>query len=299
LRWSPADLAMGGWQLEEALREDASHQYKAVITVQTDTSTSISNNIPNIRAAITAANHPALLMVDCIASFCCEPFDMDAWGVDVMLTASQKGLMTPPGLAIVYLGEKVWKHHEAADLNTPYWNWQPRAKPAFYAERFCGTAPTHHLFGLREALNMLFEEGMEGVWNRHRRQASAVWAAVEAWSESGQLSLNVAAPEDRSTAVTTVRTAAGLAPKLRQWTEENTGLTLGIGLNPSPTGEPIDDIFRIGHMGHMNPHALLGTLACIDTALVALDIIDSAVGVQAAVRDIALDDNALSGVDTN
>jgi len=106
-------------QLEEALREDASHQYKAVITVQTDTSTSISNNIPNIRAAITAANHPALLMVDCIASFCCEPFDMDAWGVDVMLTASQKGLMTPPGLAIVYLGEKVWKHHEAADLNTP------------------------------------------------------------------------------------------------------------------------------------------------------------------------------------
>lgn len=276
-------------RVEAALREDKQHRIKAVITVQTDTATSISNSIPQIRRGMQAANHPALLMVDCIASFACEPFDMDAWGVDVMLTASQKGLMTPPGLAIAYLGEKVWDHHAAAGLNTPYWNWKPRAKPTFYAERFCGTAPTHHLFGLREALDMLLEEGMEAVWNRHRIQASAVWAAVEAWghSSSGALVLNVPEPTDRSLAVTTVNTEPGLAPRLRTWCADQTGLTLGIGLNPVPTGAPVDSLFRIGHMGHLNFHSLLGTLSCIDAGLTALGATQEAgAGIQAATHVI-------------
>jgi alanine-glyoxylate transaminase/serine-glyoxylate transaminase/serine-pyruvate transaminase len=273
--------------VQATLEADKGHLIKAVITVQTDTSTSTSNDIAGIRQAMSATAHPALLMVDCIASFACEPFDMDAWGVDVMLTASQKGLMTPPGLGIVFIRDTVWPLHETADLKTPYWDWGPRARPAFYAARFCGTAPTHHLFGLREALDMLLEEGMENVWNRHRVQAEAVWAAVDAWGAGGAMNLNVTLPSDRSLAVTTVNTEPGLAPRLRSWCELNTGLTLGIGLTPTPSGLPVNNIFRIGHMGHLNPHALLGTLGSIEAGLIALGVDAGSGGTQAALQLIA------------
>jgi len=253
-----------------ALAADKSHSIKAVLTVQTDTATSVTNNIPRIREAMDAAAHPALLMVDCIASFACEPFDMDAWRVDVMVTGCQKGLMTPPGLGIVYIGEKVWPLHEKAQLKTPYWNWELRARPSYYAARFCGTAPTHHLFGIREALNMLLEEGIENVWNRHRIQAQAVWAAVSVWSQYGPLEFNVPLESDRSLVVSSIVTEDDLAARLRKWCETQAGLTLGIGLNLDPSGNPTDSLFRIGHMGHLNPHSLLGTIGCIETGLNAL-----------------------------
>ena len=274
-------------QVAAALQADTQHQIKAVITVQTDTATSVNNDIPSIRQAMDSIGHPALLMVDCIASFACEPFDMDKWQVDVMITASQKGLMTPPGLAIVFIRDTVWPLYEKADLKTPYWDWGPRAKPAFYAARFCGTAPTHHLYALREALDILLEEEMVHVWHRHHVQATAVWAAVDAWSISGKLQLNVPVLSDRSLVVTCVRTESGLAARLREWCEQESGLTLGIGLSLVPGGKPTDSVFRIGHMGHLNPHVLLGTLACIETGLKALGTTDPGDGVQAAMQVIA------------
>jgi len=273
--------------VEQALRADSGHQIKAVITVQTDTATSITNDIAAIRQAMSAASHPALLMVDCIASFACEPFSMDKWEVDVMITASQKGLMTPPGVAIVFVRDTVWAAHKKADLITPYWNWQPRVTPSFYAEHFCGTAPTHHLYGLREALNMLLEEGMDNVWNRHRIQAECVWAAVQAWSINDAMQLNVPLTADRSLAVTSVKTLDGLAPKLRSWCEEQAGLTLGIGFNLEKHDSPTQSAFRIGHMGHLNPHTLLGTLATIETGLKAIGITDIDSGIDAAMEVIA------------
>ncbi len=273
-------------QVEAALKADTQLKIKAVITVQTDTATSVTNDIPAIRRMMTATDHPALLMVDCIASFACEPFDMDGWGVDVMITASQKGLMTPPGLAMVFIQPTVWASHMAAGLKTPYWDWEPRVYPAYFAARFCGTPPTHHLYGLREALDMLLEEGMENVWHRHQVQAAAVWAAVDAWSETGSLWFNVPLVSNRSLAVTTVKTREGLASLLRAWCEKEAGLTLGVGLSLLPNGEPTNSVFRIGHMGHLNPHSLLGTLGCIEMGLKALGVVVKASGVSAAMKVI-------------
>ena len=274
-------------RIAHALQADTDHKIKAVMTVQTDTATSVTNDIALIRNVLNETGHPALLMADCIASFACEPFDMDKLGVDVMVTASQKGLMTPPGLAIVFISENVWPLHEKAELKTPYWNWKPRARPAFYAAQFCGTAPTHHLYGIREALDMLLEEGMENIWHRHRVQAEAVWAAVQAWGSAGALQLNVPVEAHRSLAVTCVMTQGNLAARLRRWCDQEAGLTLGIGLNLVPSGPANENIFRIGHMGHLNPHSLLGTLACIETGLNVLQPGSVGKGVEAASAVIA------------
>lgn len=281
---NPADI-------EAALKADTRQEIKAVITVQTDTATSLTNDIPGIRSAMSSADHPALLMVDCIASFACEPFHMDEWGVDLMITASQKGLMTPPGIAVMFIRDTVWPSYEKADLKTPYWDWMPRVKPSYFAARFCGTPPTHHLYGLREALDMLLEEGMDNVWNRHRVQARAVWAAVESWGAGGAVQLNVPLQTDRSLAVTSIKTTEGLAPRLREWCEREAGLTLGVGFSLVRDGEPTTSAFRIGHMGHLNPHSLLGTLGCIEAGLQALDVNSSGRGVEAAIQVITSNTN--------
>lgn len=279
----PADPA----RVQAALEADTTHTFKAVITVQTDTSTSSSNDIPALRQAIDAAQHPALFMVDAIASFGCEPMQMHAWGVDVLLTASQKGLMTPPGLAIVFIAEKVWSLHESAQLNTPYWDWKPRANPSVFPEHFSGTPPTHHLFGLREAVDMLLEEDMEHVWQRHRTLATCVWRAVDAWGSNGEIRCHVPVQAHRSTAVTAIDTAAGDALRLRDWCEREMGLILGVGLKPTPTATLLDNGFRIGHMGHLNPAMLFGTLGCIDAGLKALDIQHGSGALEAASAWIA------------
>ena len=135
--------------------------------VQTDTASSVRNDVAAVRRALDAADHPALLMVDCIASMACEPYEMDAWGVDVTLAASQKGLMTPPGLGFVWAGPRALAAHQTADMRTRYWDWTFRLQEGPQYLRFCGTAPVSHIFGFREALRMIDEEGLEARWQRH------------------------------------------------------------------------------------------------------------------------------------
>src|SRR6056297_1756418 len=196
-------------RLESRLRADAGHRIRAVLAVQVDTASSVRSDIAAIRAAIDAAGHPALLMVDCIACLACDAFEMDAWGVDVMVTGSQKGLMTPPGLGFVYYNRKADAARARLKRVSGYWDWRPRTDPDQFYQYFCGTAPTHHLYGLREALDMILrEEGLEAVWARHAALARAVWAACDAWGAGGPLEMNVADPADRSHAVTSLRIGA-------------------------------------------------------------------------------------------
>ncbi|MHA3978934.1 pyridoxal-phosphate-dependent aminotransferase family protein [Halovulum sp. GXIMD14794] len=260
-------------RVEARLREDRGHEIRAVLTVQTDTATSVNNDIEALSQAIRAAGHPALYMVDSIASFACAPMQMDAWGVDVLLTACQKGLMTPPGLSFTFVSPKARAVREALDRPvSPYFDWLPRLAPQIFYQNFHGTAPTHHLFGLRAALDMIAEEGLENVLARHAAFARTVWSAVEVWGETGQIRPNVADRAERSVAVTTILTGDGDGARLRRWCEDEAGLTLGIGL---PLGAELthgESLFRIGHMGHMNPPILLGVIATVDAGLKALGV---------------------------
>ncbi len=271
-------------RLASRLRADTEHAIRAVLVVQTDTASGVRNDIPALRAAIDAAGHPALFCVDCIASLGCEPFEMDAWGVDVMVAACQKGLMTPAGLGFTFHGPKA--EARRIPCASPYWDWGPRMHPDIFYQHFCGTPPTHHLFGLREALDMLVhEEGIEQAWARHAVFARTVWTAVEHWGRGGAFALNASVPAERSLAVTTVRTGPGEAERLRAWTEANAGLTLGVGL--CPPSEDRESLFRIGHMGHLNPTMLLGALATIEAGLTALGIPHAPGGAGAAAQVIA------------
>jgi alanine-glyoxylate transaminase/serine-glyoxylate transaminase/serine-pyruvate transaminase len=272
--------------LHDRLAADRAGDIRAVLATHADTATSALSDIAGLRAAIDAAGHPALLMADCIASLACDRFEMDAWGVDVTVAASQKGLMTPPGLAFVAFGERAARARERADLATQYWDWRPRARPEQFYQYFGGTAPTHHLFALREALDMLVhEEGLEAAWARHARLAGAVWAACEAWGAEGPLELNIADPAARSRAVTSVRIGAPHGTALRDWLEREAGVTLGIGLGMAEPGDPAwHGFFRIAHMGHVNAHMTLGVLAAMEAGLTALDIPHGAGALDAAAR---------------
>jgi alanine-glyoxylate transaminase / serine-glyoxylate transaminase / serine-pyruvate transaminase len=270
-------------RIAERLAADKAHAIRAVLTVQADTASSALNDIAGLRAAMDASGHPALLAVDCIASLACDRFEMDEWGVDVMVAACQKGLMTPPGLGFVFAGPKAL----AAEVprRSLYWDWRPRIRPQGYYQHFCGTAPTHHLYGLRAALDMIHAEGIEAVWARHATLAAAVWAAVGAWGARGALSLNMADADARSRAVTTIRTAPGAAVALRRWCEDHAGLTLGLGLTgPEEDG---DGLFRIGHMGHFDPPMLLGVLGTVEAGLKALGIAHGPGALDAAASVIA------------
>jgi alanine-glyoxylate transaminase/serine-glyoxylate transaminase/serine-pyruvate transaminase len=270
-------------RIEETLRADTDRRIKAVLAVHTDTSTSVRNDIAAIRRAIDAAGHPALLMADCICSMACDRFEMDNWGADVAITASQKGLMTPPGLAFVWFNARADAAREKASRTTPYWDWRPRISPRNYSDYFFGTAPTHHLFGLREALDMIGEEGIENVWSRHATLARAIWAAVEAWGAEGEMRLNLADPAIRSHAVTSIRLGEGDADRLRAWTEAEAGVTLGVGLARVPESA----YFRIGHMGHVNAQMVMAVLGTIDAGLKALDIAHGRGALDAAAMVIA------------
>ena len=148
-------------RVAEALRADTAHRIKAVLAVHVDTSTSILNDISALRDVLDAEGHPALLMADCIASLGCDRFEMDAWGVDVMVTGSQKGLMVPPGMAFVFFNDKAAEARAAMPRVSRYWDWTPRANPQEFYQYWNGTAPTHHLHGLRVALDMIHDEGIE------------------------------------------------------------------------------------------------------------------------------------------
>ena len=274
-------------RVEAVLSDDKKHEIKAVLTVQTDTATSSSNELAAIRRAIDNAAHPALFMVDSIASFACEPFNMEALNVDLMITATQKGLMTPPGVGLMFTNNDYWKVQQKADLVSPYWNAHPRVHPATFPDNFFGTPPTHHLFGLREAVDMLLEEGIENCWQRHALFARSVWAAVNAWRAGGAFSCQIENEAMRSMAVTAIKTPEGVAKELQRVCSEQLGLVLGVGLNPNPTPGAmlLDDTFRIGHMGHLSAPMLLGTLGTIEAALTSLAVphgpgaVDAAAGV--------------------
>ena len=269
-RRSPADPA----KVAAALGRDKGHTIRAVLVTHVDTASSVRNDIAAIRAAIDAAGHPALLMVDGIASLGCDEFRMDDWGVDVFVAASQKGLMLPPGLGIVWFSDKAREASRRADWRTPYWDWEPRVFGPNFSNHFCGTAPTHHLFGLRESLAMILdEEGIENVWARHRVLAGAVWAAFEAWSGGSDIEINIAGRAHRAHAVTAARLGGGNAGRLRQWCEQEAGITLGVGLGMALSSEPAyQDFLRVAHMGHVNAHMTLGVLAAMQAGMVALGI---------------------------
>ncbi|MXU66080.1 pyridoxal-phosphate-dependent aminotransferase family protein [Oceanomicrobium pacificus] len=275
--------------LEDRLRQPDAGRIKAILVVQTDTSTSVHNNIPALRAAIDAAGHDALFMVDCIASLGCARYEMDAWGVDVTIGASQKGLMVPPGLGLTFHNEKAERVQRAKKRHSAYWNWEPRVHGGMFYQKFAGTAPTHHLFGLRESLTMiLHEEGLEHVWHRHRALQGAVGAAVTAWAADGPMRFNIADPAYRSPAVTTLHLDGVDASVLRRWCEEQSGLTLGVGLGFSNDRTMQGrSVFRIGHMGHLNPPMILGALATLDAGLKALAIPHGRGALDAAADAIA------------
>ncbi len=261
---------------------------KAVMTVQTDTSTGVRNDIAALRRAIDETGHDALLMVDCMASFGCETFEMDAWGVDVMMTGSQKGLMTPPGLGLIYFSDKADRARETAKCVTHYWDWRPRTDPPQFYMYFCGTAPTHHLFGLDEAVRMIEEEGLDNVLARHAVLARAIWAAFDHWGTQGPLEINIQNPALRSHSVTALRAGSEKATALRNWCETTAGLTLGIGLGMAEDGSPEwDHFFRIGHMGHLNAQMILGGLATIEAGMQAVGLPHASGGIERAAAVIA------------
>jgi alanine-glyoxylate transaminase / serine-glyoxylate transaminase / serine-pyruvate transaminase len=282
---SPADMG----RVEAALRADQAHKIKAVLTTHVDTASTIKTDIPALRAAMDAAGHPALLAVDCIASLGCDEYRMDAWGVDVTVAACQKGLMTPPGMAFVWFSEAAKSRCGHGDLATPYWAWGPRADAEEFWQIWDGTAPTAHLFGLREALDMIREEGLPQVWHRHRVLAGAVWAAFDAWSAgNAEIGMNVASPACRGWSVTAARLGAPHATRLRDWCETKAGVTLGIGLGMAPSTDPAYHGFlRVAHMGHVNAHMTLGALAVMDAGMTALGIPHGSGAMAAAAKVVA------------
>ena len=267
---SPVDMA----RVEAVLRADKAGQIKAVLTTQVDTASTIRTDIAALRAVMDAVGHDALLAVDCIASMGCDEYRMDDWGVDVTVAASQKGLMTPPGMGFIWFSDKARARTVGADLRSPYWDWTPRADGQEFWQLWNGTAPTHHLYGLREALTMIGEEGLPAVWARHDCLARTVWAAFECWSTGNPaIGMNVAAAENRGRSVTAARFGAPHATRLREWCEHRAGVTLGIGLGMAPSSDPAYHGFlRVAHMGHVNAHMTLGALAVMEAGMIALDI---------------------------
>jgi alanine-glyoxylate transaminase/serine-glyoxylate transaminase/serine-pyruvate transaminase len=275
-------------RVEDMLRADRTHAIKAVLATHVDTSSSVLSDVAALRAVLDGLGHPALLMADCIASLACDRFEMDAWGVDVMVAGSQKGLMVPPGLAFVFFSDRAAEARRALPRVSRYWDWTPRANPEMFYQYFGGTAPTHHLYGLRAALDLIMAEGIEAVWARHDTLARAIWAACEAWGATGPLELNISDPALRSRAVTALRIGAPHGSDLRRWVQDNAGVTLGIGLGMAEPNDPAwHGFFRIGHMGHVNAHMVLGALGAIEAGLTALDIPHGTGALAAAARVIA------------
>jgi alanine-glyoxylate transaminase/serine-glyoxylate transaminase/serine-pyruvate transaminase len=251
---------------------------KAVLVVQIDTASGVVNDIAAIGQAIRTAGHDALLMVDAVASLGCMPFDMDDWGVDVAMSGSQKGLMTPPGLSFVAANDRAREAHRTAGLRTPYWDWTEREAKEHY-KKYAGTPPEHLLYGLRQALDLLFEEGLPNVFRRHQLLAEAVRRAVGVWAEGQVIGFNVIEPAERCDTVTPVLANGHDPDALRAYCDDKCGVVLGHGI-----GELSGKAFRIAHMGHVNAPMILGTLSVIEMALGALRIPHGRGGAQAAIN---------------
>ncbi|MFP6707114.1 MAG: aminotransferase class V-fold PLP-dependent enzyme [Alphaproteobacteria bacterium] len=267
--------------IEQHLRGDDEGLIKAVLMIHVDTASGIVSDVPAVRQAINNANHGALYMVDTIASLATVDFKMDDWGVDVALAASQKGLMCPPGIGFTACSEKALHATQSAQLPRNYWDWRERMTDAQYI-RFCGTAPIHMLYGLREALDMLAEEGLAATVARHNRLASAIRAAVEVWCQSAGgdgMAFNALVPEQRSNSITAIRVPPGFdAEEVRTVARNQYQVAMGGGL------EQLKGlVFRIGHMGDLNEPMVLGALSSIEATLRTLKVPHGRGGVTAAI----------------
>jgi len=268
--------------LEARLKQDRKAGIKAVLVTQVDTASGVVNDIKAIGEAIRAAGHDALLLVDTVASLGCMPFEMDAWGVDVAMTGSQKGLMTPPGLGFTAVGPRGRAAHKTANLRSRYWDWTFRDGEAHY-HKYCGTPPEHLLFGLRVALDMIFAEGLDNVFQRHRLLAEATRRAVGVWAEGQAIGFNISEPQERCDTVTAIVTRGGeSAQPLVDYCRDKCGVVLGRAL-----GKSEGKGFRIAHMGHVNAPMVLGTLGVVEMGLAALNIPHGRNGAAAAVEYLA------------
>lgn len=273
--------------IEDVLSKDKQHKIKGVLAVHVETATGACSDIAAIRAAMDAANHPAMLILDAVASFGCMPVRMDEWGVDVVITASQKGLMCPPGLGICAVSEKALAASYESRSQMEYFSWPQRLGTESYS-RFCGTAPEHMVFGLTEAVKMLNEEGWDRVYARHTRLATATRKAVEVWCEGGALEFNITQPEARADALTVIRTPEGMNSEVVRNTARDTfGVAIGGSL-----GDLAGRVFRIAHMGDLNEPMIIGALGGVEAALQVCQVPIGKGGVSAAVDYLASTANA-------
>jgi alanine-glyoxylate transaminase/serine-glyoxylate transaminase/serine-pyruvate transaminase len=249
------------------LKRDSKNAIKAILVAQIDTASGVVNDIAAICEAVRAAGHDALVMVDAVASLGCMPFEMDAWGVDVAVAGSQKGLMTPPGLGFAAASPRARAAHNKAGLRTPYWDWTFREGEAHY-HKYCGTPPEQLVFGLRAALDMIFAEGLDTVFRRHRLLAEATRQAVGVWAQGQAIGFNIAEPAERSDTVTAVVARDGISVQaLVDYCANQCGVVLGRAL-----GQLEGRGFRVAHMGHINAPMVIGTLGVVEMGLSALDI---------------------------
>lgn len=274
-------LLEGDWRsgvdcakIESVLSEDRAHKIKAVCVVHNETSTGVTSNIAGVRTALDTAGHPALLMVDTISSLGSIDYRMDEWGVDVTVAGSQKGLMLPPGLSFNAVSERALAAAESAALPRFYWDW----KDILEANKrgfFSYTPATNLLYGLREAIVMLLEEGLENVFARHDRHARATRDAVRAWG----LELLCTNPNEYSSSLTAVILNPDVdADNLRQVILERFDMSLGAGL-----GRMSGRVFRIGHLGSFNDLMLMGTLSGVQMGLELSGIKHDKAGINAAM----------------
>jgi alanine-glyoxylate transaminase/serine-glyoxylate transaminase/serine-pyruvate transaminase len=275
------ELMPGTWRrgvdpddVAERLARDPGHHIKALLVVHNETSTGVTSRLPEIRRAIDMARHPALLLVDAVSSLGSIDLRHDEWGLDVTLAGSQKGLMLPPGLSFNAISAKALAASQAARLPRAYWAWD--AMLAANVNGFFPTTPsTNLLFGLREALRMLGEEGLPGVFARHLRLAEAARAAVRAWN----LEMQCEREDEHSPVVTTVITPGGHdADRFRGIVLDRFNMSLGAGL-----GRLKGRTFRIGHLGDFNELMLIGTLGGVELGLATAGVPFRRGGVDAAL----------------
>ena len=280
----PADWRKGVEiaKVAERLAQDKAHEIKAVLAVHNETATGMVLPLAEIRRAIDEARHPALLLSDTISSLGSMEYKMDAWGVDVTIGGSQKGLMMPTGMALTGVSAKAMEASRTSKMPKYYFNWQ--LMNSRMPQRFIGTVPVHFFFGLEESIKMLEEEGLDAVFARHARLAEATRAAVGAWGANGKgPTLYGQTPDRLSNSVTTVVMPEGVSSDgLRKTALERYNLSLGGGLGPL-----MGKVFRIGHLGDLNEPMLLGCLATTELAMKTAGVPFATGGVDAAIDSLA------------
>lgn len=268
--------------VETRLREDKGQTIKAVLLVHNETSTGVANRCAEIRRAIDGARHPALFLVDVISSLGSFDFRMDEWQADIVVGGSQKGLMLPPGMAFTGASAKALRAAETARLPRIYWDWR-RLMTGTRQTTFNGTAPVHLFYGLREALRMLAEEGLDQLFARHHRLAEATRRAVRVWRQNDGPEIYASDPRTQSDSVTAVLLPDGQdAEAVRQVALDRFNVSLGGGL-----GDLGGHVFRIGHMGDLNEPMILGALAAVEMALDIARVPHGKGGVEAAMAYLA------------